>query len=398
MFRYIKNPISFLLGFFVTCYFVCSLLTSIRDPNEYILKLPNIVVRLLEIPITSNWHFTLFVVVSLCLLLSFVTYTAWPFYIRVIKTKWMYWCYVHGFALGILVGFAIFILRNLDFFQKAYLFNGDYLIISLILGSLINYSKREKTLKAEDDNKKGRNVNLSSSPINSSSEDRLEYGPIINELEKLVIKEVHSLEMISLLGPNGVGKTSVLNLLKEKFCFYDRYRKDYRKKYKKNYKNNYKEDFGIKYEERYFFHSFSALSYRAEEDIIRGFYNALVELIKMEGLYPKLWNVSSKFQKIFSGVQMKAAPFSISFKDYFGKTCNTTFEKLSVLIEEHLEAMNLNLVLFIDDLERCSINKKYIFLQLTQTIQRLKRVKIIVSGTPGMFSYVPSVELRSIVE
>ena len=130
--------------------------------------------------------------------------------------------------------------------------------------------------------------------------------------------------------------------------------------------------------------------------MVKGFYQNVINRIQEESFSPKLINISSRFLNLFS-----SATFNLGFIHLPLGFCSLNkkdnFKNLSGIIQQHLEQHSLSLVVFADDLERCSKNKLYIFIQMMHTICT-KNITIVVSGSREILEYPADVQLRSIVE
>ena len=103
------------------------------------------------------------------------------------------------------------LLYNYEFFQTAFLFNGDYVIIIFVLFALIPFIKKV-------DKKFCDNIEVNSfndAPIKTFDEDKLSFIEEVEKITTYILTFVNGQDAVSveLRGSWGSGKTSLINLL-----------------------------------------------------------------------------------------------------------------------------------------------------------------------------------------
>lgn len=162
---------------------------------------------------------------------------------------------------------------------------------------------------------------LSDEPIRVSVQDRLGRGKFVYDLYRQISKLPLPLTgsfTIGLYGSWGEGKTSVLNLLEEKF-------------------ENCDDFLIIRFDPRYF---------EDEDAIFAAFYNQIETAISVQFVFHGFKKIVERYKKIIStGLSFSGISFGL-------KDQNDSIEKTKEKIEDFIRRIDRKLLIIIDDIDR----------------------------------------------
>lgn len=352
----------FTISFIATNKLFEDLYCYIQLSNNYYLKLLTIENIRESIP-------TLTLLGSLIIvLLYFIMRKQIPFLKRLLCTPLYLWFWVHGFNFGIIAGFCYYFITNHERLIITYCFKGDYLIF-IFLATLIVYlieinilTNRSKTYlkgKCENDD------SCSGKAIDSNEQDKLQYGRYVNDLLN-TIKSDEDFHVIALYGQNGTGKTSIINLLKKEL---------------KNDKN-------------YRYVALEPYKYKSEEEIVKQFFISITSVLNKNMYLPYVSSMPDKYFKIIYGIANKKQ------LQYLVKILSSkpSYQKLQENLKLYLKLFDKKIIVLIDDLDRCSVKKRYLIFQLINFITRMDRINYVLSASPDELFNTKEPDLISLVD
>lgn len=82
----------------------------------------------------------------------------------------------------------------------------------------------------------------------------------------------------------------------------------------------------------------------------------------------------------------------------YGRGAQTSHKKLQAHLNMLLELLDIKIIMLIDDLDRCSIKKRYLLFQLINTIGKMNNIYFILAASPNELLKVNEPHLVSLVE
>jgi hypothetical protein len=315
----------------------------------------------------SKVHVLIPAVVVSSILFSFLLSKSIPFIKKSISTPFRYWCMYQGIFLG--CGLSIFSwhILNYKLFQSAVLFRGDFIVLSIVIGIVIFISDSKTTLVQIENNSDA----LSEKPIKTHEQDLIKVDNIVDEISAAIESCLKTnRKLIAVYGPNGIGKTSAITLSLKKLD-----------------------------KTKVFVTEFEPYKYGSELEMIRSFFSQMLKPLDDRYILPGANTLSKKLTNILYGVSGKTPviPFDFSkLVNFFSESPD--FYNLKETIEQYLLNLNKQIVFLVDDIDRCSVRKRYIFFQLVNAIRSLTNVLIIISASADELLNNKEPEIISIVE
>ncbi|QWG70408.1 NTPase KAP (plasmid) [Bacillus mycoides] len=259
--------------------------------------------------------------------------------------------------IGVLLSFLFYMLSvrlgylkgELNYYIKTlgWIFYYAYLMIILV-------RNRNLYLKKNNADKKGKSFR-SDSAIKNFEEDQLNRSYFVNRLVESVNswKEKDSI-VIGLYSEWGTGKTSVLNLMKEKF----------------------------ELEKNTVLVSFNPWYFKDEEQLILQFFNKLIIEIERNFLGEKsklISNIKKYSQKITS-VSLRMGVVNLAIKDFITSgQPDSDIQNLKKDIEKQLEREGKKIIVLIDDLDRLDDKEVHSIFKLVKVIADFSYTTYILS-------------------
>ncbi|MBT3581243.1 hypothetical protein HOC37_05115 [bacterium] len=299
-----------------------------------------------------------------------IFYIAVPKYGKIfkhIRKNFKYWYMLHGIIFAFPIALVGWSIKNYEYFQKFVFFNGDYLVVSIILGFIL-YKVCFLRKSTSANNKK--ETILDNSLITKEKDDCIGIKNELAELEQHINDgNFQKGCVLALYGKNGSGKTSILNILESKN----------------------KNKFNIKYFEPY--------KYKNEEDIAKNFFNTIVAAISEYGFFPYLNKIPQRYYEIFFGISglEKYLPKSI-YKVLGIFSPEKDLENLKRIIEQYIFDLDIKILLIVDDLDRCSDRSRFLFFQLLNNFGKIKGLIYIISASAEELLTYKKPKLISIID
>lgn len=318
--------------------------------------------KILFSDISLSWYFPL-------LLMAVIVFFSWRFIpvlvgfsSRIIHTPFIFYHYVHGIFLGLLVSLVVAFFRYLSDFQNVFFFCGDFLVLSVIASIIIWLIERKLKKRVVEKNGSSSVGSgnplwlLDERPIASEEADLFQHKRIASEIERVIFGNTGiNGRVIALYGRNGSGKTSILNLLE-------------------NVLHNKGVSVG----------RLEPYSFRSEKEISKAFFGLLSGLLCQNAILPKVSTIPDKYLSLFYGFTGLTSPIRLfvqSVHDYLSKTYNA--EYLRSIFNWYLSERNERLLVIIDDIDRCSVRSRHLLFQLINTIGRINNLYFIISASPN---------------
>lgn len=324
----------------------------------YLYKDTNIFSNFLKLPFARGQTDGISLPYLLIIIISWV-YLGWIFYFRLkgyfqrVKNTPFYFRTVRESILGaILFIFLYLITRHNNKFQSLCLFKNDFILFWIALfslGLLIRYFF-EKIACRKIDNSLEKKIPLAENPISSWEEDLLDRRSVVNNLAM----EIDSTfdeggGVVACYGTRGMGKTSVLNLLKLKLEL---------TKFKLVY--------------------FQPWRYKNEREMVRNFFSRITNSLTENYNLPFLNSIPQRYTDLILGLP------KIPFVD-LGKISEflkheRDYDTLKFETESVLSILSVKIVMIIDDLDRCSSKDIFLLMRLFNTIGNFKNVVYLISA------------------
>ncbi|MBU5219471.1 KAP family NTPase [Bacillus albus] len=259
--------------------------------------------------------------------------------------------------IGILISFQLYMFAvNIDFLPGGLIEQIRVLDAILCLFYFVICIIRKRRLQMKENNESSREPSYrSDNAINTFDEDQLQRGGFVNRLVESVNswKEEESI-VIGLYGEWGTGKTSVLNLMKEKF-------------------NSEKNTILV---------SFNPWYFKDEEQLILQFFNKLIIGIEenFSGEKSKLISNIKKYSQKITSVTLRMGMVNLSIKDFIpsGQPDND-IHSLKKDIESRLEREGKKIIVLIDDLDRLDDKEIHSIFKLVKVIADFSYTTYILS-------------------
>jgi hypothetical protein len=313
-------------------------------------------------------YYSIPVIIFSALGFSFLLGKAVPFVRKSFSTPIKYWCIYQGAAFGISTSIVAWHLINYHMFQPAFIFRADFIVMSMVIGTgmyQFDIIARSTKLKASE------NTILSEKPIQSFEEDLINVGNIVEEIVAAIEGCLRAnRKLIAIYGPNGIGKTSAINLSLKKLD-----------------------------QKKIFITEFEPYKYGSELEMVRNFFSQMLKPLDDRYILPGANTLSSKLTRILYGVSGKTPiiPFDIGkLVDFFSDSPD--LYGLKEIIEQYLLNLDKKIVVLVDDIDRCSVRKRRIFFQLVSAINSLTNILIIISASAEDLLNNKEPELISIID
>lgn len=316
----------------------------------------------------SNFYYWIPLLAISSWLFSVFLNRAVPFVFKSLNTPIRYWCMYQGFFVGLVSSTIAWHFMNHHIFQSVWIFKSDFIVVSLIIGVGMYFSNGKiKQIETEAP----ANSILSEKPINSAESDLIKIENVVDEIVTAIEGCLKTnRKLIAIYGPNGIGKTSAINLARKRL----------------DTNNIYVTDF-------------EPYKYGNELEMIRNFFSRMLQPLDERYILPGANTLSKKLTNILYGVSEKNSviPFDVSkIVDVFVDTPD--FYTLKETIEQYLLHLDKKIVVIVDDIDRCSIRKRHIFFQLVSAINSLTNVLIVISASAEELLNNREPEIISIVE
>jgi hypothetical protein len=306
---------------------------------------------------------------SLTLLFWFLSSRVFSFVKKSIQTPWKFWCAYQGSMIGVTASTIIWALTHLDYFQKAFLFRVDFVVGPLIVGIVLFLI--ELRLPPQTTYGLNQKSRLAEEPIESEEEDLINNSPAIDEIVSSITSSLRTgQKVIAIYGPNGIGKTSCINLAMKKIKGPDVY---------------------IKY--------FDAYKYASELEMIKSFFSTLLKPLDENFILPGANTISKKLTTMLYGISGKTSVFQIDFGKFYDFFVGSEdFYSLKENVEAYLLALNKKIVIVVDDIDRCSVKKRHLFFQIISATKSFKNILIVISASADELLSKNDPEMISIID
>ena len=226
------------------------------------------------------------------------------------------------------------LFASINFFLLFFWFLSSY---------FVKVGKRENTSSANVDIDL---YSLSDEPIEIDQQDLLERTQFIEDLYKEIINlPFNDSFVFGLFCSWGEGKTSVINLLKNKF----------------------------KENDKFLLVNFEPWHFKDEEAILAAFYGQIEGTISKKFIVPGLRRTFTKYQKILSaGISQVGLTIDLSFPD-------ESIEEIKKRIESFVSKINKKLLIIIDDIDRLQPEEILAILKLVRLNAKFKDTIFLLS-------------------
>lgn len=261
-----------------------------------------------------------------------------------------------------LIFLPIAFITRFAYLQRALLYKGDYIISGLLLGYIL-YQISEMSLVAKSENSS--TDSTKERPIEKEEDDLINHLEVAEELRAQLIKDTSPCgKVIALYGRNGSGKTSVINLLKR-----------------------------IMTTDRFRFVMYEPYKFSNEKEMIRELFSALINGVNKEYYLLGSRSIPNRLIDIIYGA---SHPVLKGLMDYFIPA--PSIEEIQSKIREAIMILNHKIVVVIDNIDRCSVNKRYKLFQVMNLIGKMENIYYIVAASPEELLNNSDPQLVSLVD
>ena len=325
---------------------------------------------ILYTPLSESFGFLLFWIAGVSIIFGVMISLYWTLLPNLIKTPFFFQYSFHGFHYGLLAALIAHLIRHWHDFQSAYIFPGDFVVLAVGLTSLYILIQQRLTVSPEEqpENTESKTsadeepdssspFSLDEQPINSAAEDLLGYTAIAGELERaLALQKGVDLpgRRVVLYGSSGSGKTSVLSILREAL-------------FEKNANVEIVD-----------FHPFL---YKNQTELTTAFFQTISDAIGKDCFLPGLHNLPELYLRLIYGIGENLKLKLASVMELFQRT--KTVEELRAMLESYATFRDMNVLILIDDLDRCSLQIRYHLLRLMDVVGNAKRIHYVIAASPN---------------
>ncbi|MGL1904339.1 MAG: KAP family NTPase [Fibrobacterales bacterium] len=341
--RFIHNTFSFIFTIIITVALGDYLFAPLWELcNQYS---SHVFIELLFVNISNPLNLLISIAV-LVLLISAGYIKFLGLYKKVIMTPWGFKNWLHGILVGFPIMLGIIVFNNIHYLQSAKYFNGDYIVFSAFVFSIIlalqkNYCRIFNKEVCE----------------NNDEDEFIDYSQIVDELyQNIKLSFKNNGGTIGLYGVNGIGKTYTLKLLEEKIP---------------------------ELKDNILVSKFDPFNYSNEVEMVKNFHLSILKRISENYLLPGFNSLTDDFLKIIYGTTAKFPSFNFNLSSIFDKygLSKKGIESHRQIVEDYLSSMNIKILVIVDDIDRCSMKKRYALFQALEVLRAIKNVTIIISAS-----------------
>lgn len=332
--------------------------------NVYVKEL--IFFRLQNNEVLSLWIFFTVVCASYIIILKI-----YGFVVKICMTPFRFRSIIHGCVQTIIVYICAFVVYNYSKFPY-YLFNGDVFFLGVAVGGMLFLLFKNKYKNKESDEGICQLL-LDPNPIGSSDCDLFGFDSISKQLVGMVESGDVSHRVIALYGKNGAGKSSILKMFsnsiarnKESCC-----------------------------EVCYFY----PYLYNSDIEMTRALVDKIVSALNSKYIFPCTMTLTLDFMKSFFGAMSMGGFFGSLFygiKSLFVR--EKKVHEIIKMIDYFLKYKKEKIVLIVDDLDRCSVKKRYLFFNIISALNRVEGLYCIVAASPNELLDYSKPKLMSVVD
>lgn len=284
---------------------------------------------------------------------------------RLFHFKFKFWFWPQGLVVGWVFGLLIWgviwpFCQSLygaicggcwHFYEYAYNSRSLAPLIYTLIPLIVAYFITKKVL-SEEKKTVTKEADPEIAPLNSDRYVEILYNNICNEKPPTDASSGNAGVASFLYGANGRGKTYVLNLLEEKI-----------RKEKQNIRVV----------------RFNPWEYTSESELITAFFSAITDTLSKDYLIGDLVTIPTEFTSLIKGSHSWLGPLALALQIFHR---SQTFEAMSKTMKDRASELEIRIVMFIDDLDRCSPEIKKLLFQLLNHADRLKNfLHIIVAAS-----------------